>query len=38
MNRWKEYFEELLNVKCEKQMGDDKEENIKEHKEEMKDE
>jgi len=23
VDRWKEYFEELLNVKCERQMGDD---------------
>ena len=35
MNRWKEYFEELLNVKCERQMGDDEEEDIMEQKEEM---
>ena len=38
MNGWKEYFEELLNVKCERQTGDDEEEDIKEQKEEMRDE
>ena len=38
MNRWKEYFEELLNLKCERQMGDDEEEDIKEQKEKMGDE
>ena len=37
MNRWKEYFEELLNVKWERQMGDD-EDDIKEQKEEIRDE
>ena len=30
MNRWKEYFEELLNVKCERQIGNDEEENVQE--------
>ena len=30
MNRWKEYFQELLNVKCERHMGDDEDEDIKE--------
>ena len=38
MNRWKEYFEELLNVKCERQTGDEEEDDIKEQKEEMRDE
>ena len=38
MNRWKEYFEELLNAKCERQMGDEEEDDIKEQKEEMRDE
>ena len=38
MNRWKEYFEELLNVKCERQIGDDEEGDIKEQKEETRDE
>ena len=38
MNRWKEYFEELLNVKCERQVGDDEEEDSEEQKEEMGDE
>jgi len=38
MNRWKEYFEELLNVKCERHMRDDEEEDIKEQKEDMRDE
>ena len=38
MDRWKEYFEELLNVKCERQTGDDEEEDVKEQKEEMRDE
>ena len=38
MNRWKEYFEELLNVKCESQIGNGKEEDIKEQTEEMRDE
>ena len=28
MHRWKEYFDELLNVKCERQMGDNDEEDI----------
>ena len=36
MDRWKEFFEELLNVKCERRMEDD-EEDIKEQKEEMRD-
>ena len=35
MDKWKEYFEELLNVKCERQTGDDEEAGIKEQKEEM---
>ena len=30
MDRWKEYFEQLLNVKCERQIGNDEEENVKE--------
>ena len=38
MDKWKEYFEELLNVKCERQTGDDEEAGIKEQKEEMRDE
>ena len=38
MGRWKEYFQELLNVKCERQTRHDKEVGIKEQKEEMKDE
>ena len=35
-DRWKEHFEELLNAECEKQMGDDEEEDVKEQKEETK--
>ena len=38
MDRWKEYFEEPLNVKCERQTGDDEKENIDERKEEMRNE
>ena len=38
MDIWKEYFQELLNVKCEKQTGDGEEEGIQEHKEETRDE
>jgi len=38
MNRWKEYFEKLLNVKYERQMRDDDEDDIKERKEEITDE
>ena len=38
MDRWKEYFEELLKVMCERQTRDDEEEDIKEHKEEMRNE
>ena len=38
MDRWKEYFEKLINVKCETQIGDDEEEDIKEQKEGMRDE
>ena len=30
MDRWKENFEELLNVKCERQTRDDEEEDIQE--------
>ena len=33
----KKYLEELLNVKCETQMGNDEEQDIKEQKEEMRD-
>ena len=35
MDQWKENFEERLNVKCERQAGDDEEEDNKEQKEEM---
>ena len=38
LDRWKEYFEELLNVKCERQTGDYEEQDINEQKEEMRDE
>ena len=38
MNIWKEYFEELLNLKCERQIGDDEEKDIKQQKEEMREE
>ena len=35
IERWKECFEELLNVKSEIQPGDDEEDDIQEHKEEL---
>ena len=38
MKNWKKYFEELLKVKCRRQMGDDEDDDIKEQKEEMSDE
>ena len=38
MNKWKQYFEEPWNVKCERQAGDDEEKDIGEQKEEMCDE
>ena len=38
MDRWKEYFAKLLNVKCERQTGDDEEKDIKEQKEETRNE
>ena len=38
MDRRKEYFEEPLNVKCEKQMRGDEEEDIEKQKEEMRNE
>ena len=37
MDRWKEYIEELLNVKCERHTGDG-EEDIQKQKKEMRDE
>ena len=38
MDRWKESFEELLNVKCERQTEDVEEEDIQKQKEEMRNE
>ena len=37
MDRWKEYFEELLHLKCKTHTGDDEEDN-QERKEEMRNE
>jgi len=38
VSEWREYFKELLNVKCERQIGDDEKDDIKEQKKEMRDE
>ena len=38
MDRWKEHFEELLDVKCGRQAEDDEEKYINERKEKIRDE